>query len=559
MKIFKQSGKVKGMAAALVLGLALVACTRTLDIAPPFDTPADVALNSADNLEAAINGAYSALQNGNFYGGALRIIPDALSDQSRSVSIALERGNLNFYDVYRRFLFAQANGVWTTGYQAINRANNVINAIENESQFITVNDQNYRDNKDRLRGEGLFIRAAAHWELVRLYGKPYGPEKDAPNSGVVLRLKPSVGREGVARSTTQQVYTQVINDLRAAIELLPDDFDGTKHPTSYGGRRGGRATKDAARALLAKVFFQQGTVNPDAYPQALTLINEVIGAAPGTVAKYPLDPMSDASLAGKAKTMFVKKGNEIASEVIWQIVNNADPASRSVNSSSGTLANVYSLRIESGVLPPIISASGRFIETATRGIPYSATDNVVQFGSSDKRFQLFFNRTRPEGSNEEHTFVDKYYVVDDVNFGAVPIFNVPIIRSAELLLDRAEILYLQGDESGARADLNALRATRITDRAEVPSTVTGDVLLRVIRDERVRELAFEGDRLHDLRRRAASGEAEARIIGRGNSAGSPNNREGTDRILQEADVLSNQLLLLIPDAELFSNPAIVQN
>jgi len=65
------------------------------------------------------------------------------------------------------------------------------------------------------------------------------------------------------------------------------------------------------------------------------------------------------------------------------------------------------------------------------------------------------------------------------------------------LLMRAEAYAESGQTSLAQADLNALRAKRNA----APITASGDALLEAIQDERRRELAFEGHRWFDLKRR----------------------------------------------------------
>lgn len=76
-----------------------------------------------------------------------------------------------------------------------------------------------------------------------------------------------------------------------------------------------------------------------------------------------------------------------------------------------------------------------------------------------------------------------------------------MIRSAEAYLNRAEarVLLATPDLTGALADLNELRRYRITDYSNVNIT-DAEVLLNEIRDERRKELCFEGHRWFDLRR-----------------------------------------------------------
>lgn len=76
--------------------------------------------------------------------------------------------------------------------------------------------------------------------------------------------------------------------------------------------------------------------------------------------------------------------------------------------------------------------------------------------------------------------------------------NIPVLRFAEMLLTRAEARAEQpGKEGDALADLNLLRENRGLEAfAAMPADLLGEIL-----EERRRELAFEGHRWHDMKRR----------------------------------------------------------
>lgn len=75
--------------------------------------------------------------------------------------------------------------------------------------------------------------------------------------------------------------------------------------------------------------------------------------------------------------------------------------------------------------------------------------------------------------------------------------NIPILRYSEVLLNRAEAYAELGQEELARQDLDALRA----ERGLGPVVASGQELIDAILEERRRELAFEGHRWFDLKRR----------------------------------------------------------
>jgi hypothetical protein len=78
--------------------------------------------------------------------------------------------------------------------------------------------------------------------------------------------------------------------------------------------------------------------------------------------------------------------------------------------------------------------------------------------------------------------------------------NIPVIRVAEVILNRAEAFATPGspvfNEASALADLNRI----ITNRGLPAVTLTGAALYEEIINQRRLELAFEGHRFFDLKR-----------------------------------------------------------
>jgi hypothetical protein len=84
--------------------------------------------------------------------------------------------------------------------------------------------------------------------------------------------------------------------------------------------------------------------------------------------------------------------------------------------------------------------------------------------------------------------------------GAVAgVVDAKLLRTAEVLLNRAEAYQRSSNNTLALADLNLLRTNRYSSSTSL--TLTGDALLAEILKERRLELAFEGDRFWDLKRR----------------------------------------------------------
>lgn len=118
--------------------------------------------------------------------------------------------------------------LWNQSYHQIYCSNAVIAGIQN-STALSLNDKN------RLTGEALFVRALVHFYLVNIYGDiPYITNTEYEKNKTAGRIPSAI------------VYSNIISDLDQAIKFLPEQY-----PT--GERvRPNRAT---ANALLARVYL----------------------------------------------------------------------------------------------------------------------------------------------------------------------------------------------------------------------------------------------------------------------------------------------------------------
>src|SRR5258708_17108525 len=103
-------------------------------------------------------------------------------------------------------------------------------------------DENQKNSYNQVKGSALFYRAFAFHQLAQLYCLPYSSTAGI-DLGIVLRLTSNITAPSI-RSTVQQTYTQIINDLKQAAILLPGL---TLYPT--------RPTKTAAFGALARTYL----------------------------------------------------------------------------------------------------------------------------------------------------------------------------------------------------------------------------------------------------------------------------------------------------------------
>jgi len=188
----------------------------------------EAVFSSREGAIAATSGVYEPFKNNNLYGwwllGNLEFFSDYIYGRgSQSPASRYQLGSTGINRI---------GNIWRGGYEVINRANIVIQEME-EREIANVDSE----LKNRLIGEARFLRALAYFHLVRLFG-------DLP-----LRTAPETQDFAIARSPATEVYDQIIADLEFGEQNLPDAY-----PTADLGR----ATKWAATGLLSKVYLTLG-------------------------------------------------------------------------------------------------------------------------------------------------------------------------------------------------------------------------------------------------------------------------------------------------------------
>lgn len=211
----------------IFISIAFLASCDVLDQSPEMSITDDQAFVSKSSTQAALMGVYSGLQSGSYYGRdyvALGYLPGDNVEWS---------GSFSFYQQVDANRLTADNstitGVWRAIYSTINSANHVIAKVQ------AVSDPTFsQQEKDQVQGEAYFIRALAYFDLARGWG------------GVPLVLtftqSPNDG-EGIGRSTLEDTYAQVLEDLITAESLLTDDVIRN------------RATQHSVHALRARLHL----------------------------------------------------------------------------------------------------------------------------------------------------------------------------------------------------------------------------------------------------------------------------------------------------------------
>ncbi len=163
-----------------------------------------------------------------------------VNEEDWNVATAIER---NAY-IWAKDLYEGTRGVldWDRPFRAVFYANNALAVL----QTLEPNDSEQAVHND-LKGQALFKRAFASYELIRNFCKPYEEASAETDLGIPIRKEPAIDRLA-HRSNLADSYRFVLDDLKLAAQLL-------------GPRLGSnlfRPNDAAAHALLARIYLDMG-------------------------------------------------------------------------------------------------------------------------------------------------------------------------------------------------------------------------------------------------------------------------------------------------------------
>ena len=442
---------------AAFLILAMGSCNKDILKISPSSPTESAYFTQQSAFEQAVLGIYAKLtdlysyNNVNWLQEVVLLPGDALTTTQQN----------NFENFILSPDNGKLNGYYDACYQMITRANVVLQKIA------TVADGVYTtpDLKNYNQGEALFLRAFAYYDLWNLFGT-------APLDTVRIESQDQLYPPS---SKGTELLDQAITDLSLAATLLPDSWDANDR---------GRVTRNAAYGLLGKCLVFRATVSKskDDYQAAVTAFNKISG-----VSLVPnFEDNFDYRTENNGESLFeFQAGNPIQVDNVY-LNNDVDYAVGQASAYWGFFDNNY-------------AQYGQPIFIATQKLENS-------FEKGDPRLPLTVD---PANHN-----ILKYVLHNQLTgFGVGSINNPRILRYADVLLLKAEAILQSG---GATSDAIALiNQVRTRARNMVPggtqpenlNTAQTDknTVMQWIMDERLRELAGEGQRWFDLRRWALGG------------------------------------------------------
>lgn len=351
-----------------------ISCSKKLDIKPTQSIDRTDVFTSDANIKAALIGAYDGLSKATFLGGDLQLYSELLGadDEISWVGTYNQPDEIFMKKILTNNSFV--SDTWLQGYKTINICNNIIAAIDIVKE----------DDRDRVKGEALFLRGLVYFEMVELFAKPYSAGNVSTNLGLQLITTPtkdSITQDNrVARSTVEQTYNLILDDLKQAKALLP--VPDPDEPTVY-------ATKYVASAILSRVYLQM-----EDYTNSLAEANEVI--------------ISDA-------------------------YSLTDAYAKEFNNTSNTSEDIFAMQVSA-------QHDENDMHLFWSIIDYGARDGDVEI--NDKHLELY----EPNDARLALFYIDDQDIYRSGKW-KLQYKNIPIVRLAEMYLTRAECKFRLNDNS----------------------------------------------------------------------------------------------------------------
>lgn len=461
-----------------------------LDLQPYDSKSADVALQTEDDIKIATYGNYAAIVTENYTRNFLTL-NEWPGDNVIQSGADADQASLSASYKHIPNMYPTSN-FWSQSYKLIYGVNQILSRIE-EGKSSTL---------DQLKGENYYLRAFAHFNLVRLFGRPY-PQSGGSDLGVPIITENS-DVELPERNTVKEVYDFVISDLMKAIQLMTEP------------KNSNFASKEVAQALLSRVYLYMED-NENAIKYAEAVINS---------GRYKL---ASTDVYIKSPTLVPENNPETIFNFRHTIADNKE------KNAVGSLYYNDPETLSTGwgeyyAPQQLFDLLNKFPEDARLNFitPHYVDGELLYRGTSPKYY------------------INKFNWQEGVANLSSPIY----LRLAEMYLNRAEANAKLGNDQTALDDVNLIRR-----RANIPQNGLyalddlkwNETVLDVVLEERRLELAYEGHRPHDLYRNH-----KPLVLA------SPG-LHGEDNFHFRVEPTDNRVVYYIPEREINVNPNLVQN
>lgn len=426
-------------------------CSDFLDESDPSNFTEENYFTQPAHARSSVNAIYAPLREpmSSGFGGGAWMMPEfatglAGTDLGQAVNSYFIKDLRNTSDN------GYGQTYWTQYYKGIAGANLSIAKIPG----ITMDAAEMK----KVLGEAYFLRAFYYFQLVQMFGNI--PLVTQPVNLQSEQLRPSA-------ATTEQVYTQIVEDLKTAEAAGLPWLDNS-----------GKVSLGAVKSLLAKVYL--------------------------TMAGYPLQK------GAAYYDLAAKKAEEVIDSKQFKLFTTYDdlhnPAKKNIEE------NIFMIQYKTQLIPSnwqvsIIPYNKNIsaYSDETGGI-YATGDFVKSYEANDlraKEKQFFFTKFTNESDRNKEVDLGGYFIYkhfDNVaqTSSANSDLNWPVIRYADVLLMYAEA---SNEVSGPTAKAyEAVNAIRTRAQLAALTGLTKDTFREAVWTERWHELCYENITWFDMAR-----------------------------------------------------------
>lgn len=221
--------KIIATIAFFAAALSFASCEKQLDIQNENGLSTGMFWKTQDDVNAGLNAVYNMFYRQGTWTRNIYTQLNGMADDGVSYAGWTELNEWTKFK-YTNYNFAEGTvKIYSEHYTAINRANQVLDHVDDPN----IKFDSEETRKD-MKAQALWLRAFYYYYLTALYDNE------------PLCLKTSSASDQPGNSNPDEIFTQIENDLTAAIADLPLKRTSEK----------ARPTKGSAYGLLAKVYAQ---------------------------------------------------------------------------------------------------------------------------------------------------------------------------------------------------------------------------------------------------------------------------------------------------------------
>lgn len=239
----------------LVFGLSLGACNDWLDVPSKTEVIDYEMFETEQGFMDGMAGVYYLMADNALYGDILSMTYlDVLARRFKIFETYNVSGLGKDLDAANYYQGSEVVGaidkIWSKGYNVIANVNSLLEQIEDYKSIFTY------DNYRMIKGEALGVRAFMHFDLMRMFGKPYALAGDELTIPYVTKLS---GREWPLFNTEDEVIGLALRDLQEADSLLSvDNMYSSSVENSWLNSRRSHFNRWAVYATMARIYHWKG-------------------------------------------------------------------------------------------------------------------------------------------------------------------------------------------------------------------------------------------------------------------------------------------------------------